>query len=67
MNHEKFYGRPKPSQQPFPRDLAAKIARKADVMAKRFEQQALEQMTKAARSALYRGMEPDQIARELQL
>lgn len=67
MNHEKFYGRPKPSQQPFPRDLAAKIARKADVMAKRFEQQALEQMTKAARSALYQGMEPDQIARELQL
>ncbi len=52
---------------PFPPDLAAKIARKADVMAKRFEDQVLRELTSSARSALNRGLEPEEIARQLQL
>lgn len=52
---------------PFPRALAAKIARKADVMAKRFEEQVLRELTSSARSALNCGLEPEEIARQLQL
>lgn len=52
---------------PFPRSLALMIARKADVMAKRFEDQVVRELTSSARSALNRGLETDQIVRELGL
>lgn len=52
---------------PFPRDLAAQIARKADVMAKRFEDQVVRELTITARSALARGLEPAEVARQLGL
>lgn len=51
----------------FPRALALMIARKADYMAKRFEDEALEQMTRAARQAMSRGESPDEIARQMGL
>lgn len=52
---------------PFPRALATKIARKADVMAKRFEDQIVRELTITARSALNRGVDAEQIERELGL
>lgn len=58
---------PASRRTPFPRALAIKIARKAEVMAKRFEDQALNEMTRAARSALSRGVDPDEVAKQLQL
>ncbi|MFB8830048.1 hypothetical protein ACE0DR_13710 [Azotobacter sp. CWF10] len=50
-----------------PRDLAALIVRKADSMARHFEAQATEQLTKAARSAWRRGMSAEEIAHQLGL
>lgn len=52
---------------PFPRDLATMIARKADVIARRLEDQAIKQMVRAAQRALDRGMTPTDIAREMDL
>ncbi len=52
---------------PFPRDLAAAIARKAEVMAKRFEEQAAAQLVKDAQRALRRGQSPEEIAAQLGL
>lgn len=52
---------------PFPRALAAGIARKAEAMARRFEEQATEQLVRDAQRALRRGMTPERIARELGL
>lgn len=52
---------------PFPRSLAVMIARKADVMAKRLEDRVVTELTLSARSALNRGMEVEQIVRELGL
>ncbi len=52
---------------PFPRALAASIARKAEAMARRFEEQATEQLVRDAQRALRRGMTPERIARELGL
>lgn len=43
------------------------IARKADVMAKRLEDRVVTELTLSARSALNRGMEVEQIVRELEL
>lgn len=56
-----------PKEPPFPRDLAALIVRKADSMARHFEAQATEQLTKAARSAWRRGMSAEEIAHQLGL
>jgi hypothetical protein len=62
------YGRPAAHKpQPFPRSLAEAIARKAGTMARRFEDQAIEQMVRDARRALSRGLPPERIARELGL
>lgn len=52
---------------PFPRALAAGIARKAQAMARRFEEQAAEQLVRDAQRALRRGMTPERIAQELGL
>lgn len=51
----------------FPRELAAAIARKAETMARRFEEQALDELTRAATRALRRGVAPDEIARQMEL
>ncbi|EHK68643.1 hypothetical protein PPL19_23147 [Pseudomonas psychrotolerans L19] len=64
---ERDYLPSKPKAKPFPRALASRIARKADIMAKRFEEQAIHEMTKAARAALNRDVDLDEIARQLQL
>lgn len=64
MNKED-YSRPKSA--PFPRDLAAMIARKAGVMGKRLEDQAIKQMVRTAQRALDRGMSQPDIAREMGL
>lgn len=64
MNKED-YSRPKAA--PFPRDLAAMIARKAEVMGKRLEDQAIKQMVHTAQRALDRGMRPEDISREMGL
>ena len=52
---------------PFPRALAAGIARKAQAMARRFEEQATEQLVRDAQRALRRGKSPESIAQELGL
>lgn len=54
-------------EQPFPRDLAAAIARKADHLARCFEAQAIEQMVKDAKRALRQGATAESIAQELGL
>ena len=59
------YSRPK--RAPFPRDLAAMIARKADAMARRIEDEAITQMVRDAQRALDRGVPADTIAREMGL
>lgn len=59
------YARPKSA--PFPRELATLIARKADVLAKRLEDQAIKQMVREAQRALDRGMSHTDIAREMGL
>ena len=56
---------PRTKPAPFPRELAEKIARKADAMARRFEEQAIEQLVRDARRALIRGETPEEIARQL--
>ena len=52
---------------PFPRELAVMIARKADVIARRLEDQAIKQMVRAAQRSLDRGMTQTDIAREMNL
>jgi hypothetical protein len=52
---------------PFPRDLAVAIARKAEAMARHFEEQAAAQLVKDAQRALRRGQSPESIAQELGL
>ena len=59
------YSRPKP--KPFPRALAASIARKASIMAARLEDQAIRTMVREAQRGLDRGMTEAQIGRELEL
>lgn len=59
------YSRPK--RAPFPRDLATMIARKADAMARRIEDEAITQMVRDAQRALDRGMSQAEIARQLGL
>ena len=52
---------------PFPRELANAIARKAEAMARHFEEQAAAQLVKDAQRALRRGQSPESIAQELGL
>lgn len=58
---------PRTKPAPFPRELAVKIARKADAMARRFEEQAVEQLVRDAQRALRRGQSPEDIAKQLGL
>ena len=51
----------------FPTELAEKIARKAEIMGKRLEEQAINEMVRAAKGALGRGESPEQISRDLGL
>lgn len=53
--------------EPFPRELAVLIVKKACRMAERFENQAIDQMTRDARGALQRGTDPATIVRQLDL
>ncbi|MDY7558975.1 hypothetical protein QN366_08790 [Pseudomonas sp. CCC3.2] len=57
----------RPERAPFPRDLAAMIARKADALARRFEDQAIKAMVRDAQRALDRGESQANIVRELAL
>ena len=52
---------------PFPRTLAAAIARKAEAMARSFEEQAAAQLVRDAQRALRRGQSPESIVQELGL
>ena len=52
---------------PFPRALAAGIARKASIMASRLEEQATRTMVHDAQRALDRGITAEVIAREMGL
>ena len=56
---------PKPVE--FPPELALLIVRKAAAMAAQFEEQALDEMTRAAGRRLRDGMTPERIARQLEL
>ena len=58
---------PTVTPQQFPRELAVLIVRKASAMAEAFEQQALDQLTKDAISALSAGADPRQVIRRMRL
>lgn len=51
----------------FPVDLAEKIARKAEIMGKRLEEQAIAEMVRTAKAALGRGESPGDIEAQLGL
>lgn len=59
------YSRPK--RTPFPRELAVMITRKADAMARAFEDQAMRQLVRDAQRALDQGCTVAQVAKELGL
>ncbi|CEG51850.1 Hypothetical protein PXNS11_210014 [Stutzerimonas xanthomarina] len=61
------YGRPKQQKTEFPRELAVLIVRKACRMAERFENEAIDTMTRDARRALQRGADPAEIVRQMDL
>ena len=61
------YGREYQKPAPFPRELAVLIVRKAVAMAEKFENQAIDQMTRDARRALQRGTDPAVIVRQMEL
>jgi len=61
------YGREHHKPEPFPRELAVLIVRKAVAMAEKFENQAIDQMTRDARRALQRGTDPAVIVRQMEL
>lgn len=58
---------PHPKLTTIPPRLALLIVRKAERMAARFEEQALDELTRAATRALRRGVAPDEIARQMEL
>ncbi len=62
---DEFDRRRKPAS--FPRELAAAIARKAETMARRFEEQATTQLIRDAQRALRSGQSPAEIAKQLGL
>ena len=51
----------------FPVELAEKIARKAEIMGKRLEEQAINEMVRTAKAALGRGESPADIEVQLGL
>lgn len=57
----------RPPRAPFPRALAAGIARKASIMASRLEEQATRTMVHDAQRALDRGITAEVIAQEMGL
>jgi len=61
------YGREHHKPEPFPRELAVLIVKKAVAMAEKFENQAIDQMTRDARRALQRGTAPALIVRQMEL
>jgi len=67
MSRGNTYGREYQKPEPFPRELAVLIVKKACRMAERFENQAIDQMTRDARRALQRGTDPSAIVRQLDL
>ncbi|WP_312920141.1 hypothetical protein [Stutzerimonas nitrititolerans] len=67
MARANAYGREYQKPEPFPRELAVLIVKKAVVMAEKFENQAIDQMTRDARRALQRGTDPAVIVRQLEL
>ncbi|WP_323154874.1 hypothetical protein [Pseudomonas alvandae] len=58
---------PNPVRTLFPPELALLIVRKAAAMAEAFEQQALDQLTRDAISAISAGAEPRQVIRQMRL
>ena len=56
-----------PSKTPFPPELALLIVRKAASMAEALEQQALDQLTKDAISAISAGADPCVVIRQVRL
>ncbi|WP_162095893.1 hypothetical protein [Pseudomonas chlororaphis] len=58
---------PNPAKTKFPPELALLIARKAASLADVFEQQALDQLTRDAASALSAGADPRQVIRQIRL
>lgn len=67
MSRCNTYGREYQKPEPFPRELAVLIVKKACRMAERFESDAIDQMTRDARRALQRGTDPAVIVQQLQL
>lgn len=57
---------PEPAVQ-FPQELAVLIVRKAASMAAAFEEQALDQLTRDAISAISTGADPRQVIRQMRL
>lgn len=58
---------PDPAKTKFPTELALLIVRKAASLADAFEQQALDQLTRDASSAIAAGADPRQIIRQMRL
>lgn len=58
---------PYPSKNKFPAELALLIVRKAASLADAFEQQALDQLTRDATSAIAAGADPRQVIRQMRL
>ncbi|UEB94629.1 hypothetical protein LIS66_19920 [Pseudomonas sp. HN2] len=58
---------PDPSKTAFPPELALLIVRKAASLADAFEQQALDQLTRDAVSAIAAGAHPRQVIRQMRL
>lgn len=58
---------PDPSKIQFPPELALLIVRKAASLAEAFEQQALDQLTNDAISAISAGADPRQVIRQMRL
>ncbi|WP_181295184.1 hypothetical protein [Pseudomonas sp. Q2-TVG4-2] len=67
MSRGNAYGREYQKPEPFPRELAVLIVKKAVAIAEKFENQAIDQMTKDARRALQRGTDPAAIVKQLGL
>ena len=58
---------PNTKRPAFPLELAEAIARKAEIMGKRLEEQAISEMVRTAKAALGRGESPAQIEKEMGL
>ncbi|EQM76399.1 hypothetical protein NA644_12330 [Pseudomonas stutzeri] len=61
------YGREPHKPEPFPRELAVLIVKKACRMAEKFEDECIDTMQRDARRALQRGTDPAAIVQQLGL